>query len=400
MLIGRDIVIFGDDWGRYPSTIQHIARVLLRSNRIFWIGSLGLRRPHLRISDVRRVWEKGFRMFSTSKEGSHASGPICLHPVVMPLHDNALFHRLTMASVRRAIRNAMDSLNAKNPVILSSSPWTEALLGEFEESSAHYFCLDDYTLFDDVFQSVRNAEQEFIKQADSCFFVSDALRAKHGENARNAYILPQGVDVAHFAKSGSDTGVTAVPGNKPVVGFIGLVASWIDLELIARCAHAYPEAIVVIIGKVAVNESLLPRAPNIMYLGEISYDLLPGYMRRFTVGLIPFVVNELTVAANPLKLLEYMAAGMPVVSTNLPEVAKFEPLVYVAKNSDDFLELVGCALRENGLDRARQRKEKAAEFSWENITENICAIIGDLEKQKGSKVDASGNRKNKSDAVS
>jgi glycosyltransferase involved in cell wall biosynthesis len=381
MMQRRDIIIFGDDWGRYPSTIQHVARVLMASNRLFWIGSLGLRQPQLTSGDIMRGWNKVKNMISGPRHAPHVQTdtPVMLHPFVVPMHDNRWVHRMNISSIIKSIRTAARSYNMTRPLILSSSPLIADLIGRVDDSSAHYFCLDDYTLFDGAFRSLRRHEDDLMQKADSCYFVSDLLLKKHGLKNRESHFLPQGVDVEHFSRSVTDAAPEIGTLHAPIVGFFGLLANWIDLELIVRCAQTYRDVTFVIIGKAAVDVAKLKHCPNILYLGEIPYDQLPRYVVRFDVGMIPFRVNELTVAANPLKLLEYMAAGAAVVSTRLPEVEKFAPLVSVAGNNDEFVRMIGTSMQSDSTEKRELRRKKAQEHSWQNITEQICSTIQRVE---------------------
>src|SRR5262249_58655080 len=111
---------------------------------------------------------------------------------------------------------------------------------------------------------------------------------------------------------------------KPVLGFFGLVAQWVDLAAIEACARAFANGSVVILGKVApdVDPTSLRSLPNVHFLGRKPYAQLPAYCRGFDVALMPFKLNELTLNANPLKVREYLAAGLPGVSTDIPQVRR------------------------------------------------------------------------------
>src|SRR5262249_39293502 len=147
------------------------------------------------------------------------------------------------------------------------------------------------------------------------------------------FFVSHGVDVAHFSRALDPA--LAPPADaaglgRPVIGFFGLLAEWIDLGLLAGIARARPQWTLLLIGKANVDTSALRALPNVRLLGQKPYATLPAYCRAFDVGVIPFRVDELTVRANPLKLREYLAAGLPVVSTDLPEVRKYAGLVRLA----------------------------------------------------------------------
>jgi len=147
--------------------------------------------------------------------------------------------------------------------------------------------------------------------------------------------------------------------------------------LIRRMAARHPEWHVVVIGRPSTSidvTGLLPE-PNIHYLGPKPFEQLPAYSRHFAVGLIPFQINPITVHCNPLKALEYMAAGLPVVSTDIPELRRYAGDVLVARSHEEFIALCERALAD-GSSAERDRRSKAAEaHSWESRVAWICDIV-------------------------
>ncbi len=156
------------------------------------------------------------------------------------------------------------------------------------------------------------------------------------------------------------------------LGFLSkLVAEWCDMDALAECAKAYPNGSVVLIGKTApdADVSKLKALPNVHFLGRRKYDELPAYCKGFDVALMPFKINELTLNANPLKVREYLAAGLPVVSSDIPEVVKVG-LCKIARSSADFPAKVAEALAE-GAGCNRERAQKIFHESWDARVEEI-----------------------------
>lgn len=385
MLENRNIIVFADDWGRYPSTIQHIGKILAKKNRIIWVGSLGLRKPEFKVSDIARVLEKLSKMiFKREKSTAEESPVIDFHPFVIPLHDNAIMRRINKFLLLSKLRKKIKELNFSNPILITCSPVTSDVIGELGESSSHYICLDDYSLFEGAFRSLIALEGEVLKKVDSCFATAKQLLETRRPRSGNSFFLPQGVDVGHFSKfSPLESGVTE-NNNRPIAGFFGLLAPWIDLRLIVRSALENQDVDFVIIGKSSIDIMEFKNIPNLKFIGEIPYEKLPEYSGKFNVGLIPFKVNDLTIAVNPLKLLEYMAIGIPVVSTKLPEVEKFSDLVFIAKDEDEFVQLIRTALLDNIKDRNMKRREVAQKYSWVSIIEDLSAKIEEIEIRKQS----------------
>lgn len=374
MISNKDILIFSDDWGRFPSTLQHIAKRLLNQNRIIWVGSLGLRKPRLSFSDLRRVFEKVRSSLNKSAINTSEPEPILLNPLVLPFHDIGLIRRLNKFLLLKKLRNKINSENFNDFVILTSSPVSALVLGKLGEISSHYFCLDDYTKFEGAFESIKLFEEMLMKTVDSSFSISETLVRSRTPLAGKSYFLPQGVDVDHFRKGQIEK--SPLPKfDKPVIGFFGMLSEWVNIKLFTEAAKKYPGYIFLIVGPAVVSIEEFKKFDNIYYTGPVSYDELPNYAKHFTVGLIPFEINELTVAVNPLKLMEYLSIGIPVVSTNMPEVKKFEELVFIAESDSDFINKIELAVADNKNERNQLRESKSDEYSWDNLTEYICGKI-------------------------
>ena len=384
MLTGRDIIIFSDDWGRLPSTLQHITKELLKENRIFWIGSLGLRKPNLNLNDFKRAAKKLANVFSKKEsiESADQKSPNQLHPFIIPFHNYKLIRYFNKNSLKKKLYQAIELHKIVNPVLLTSSPLVSDIVGEIGESSSHYFCLDDYSKLEGTFKELIDFERELLQKVNTSFSVSDILVNTRKPSNGKSYFLPQGVNCEHFQKR-----INLIPDEikkipKPVAGFFGLISEWINLDVIEKCLSTYPNYSFIFIGKSLRNLDSLKQFKNFFYLGEIQYSILPNYASLFDLGLIPFEVNELTIAANPLKLLEYMSMGIPVLSSDLPEVKKFKDLVFIAKNDNEFVELIKRSIEDNLPERNRKRIEKAQEYSWKSIAERISDIIQKTELEK------------------
>ena len=384
MITNRDIIIFNDDWGRYPSTLQHIAKVLLKNNnRVFWIGSLGLRKPKINLSDLKRALQKIVKIFFKSKKNKIISGiePILVHPFVLPFHDFQFIRVLNKFFITKKIKKTLKKYGSENPIIVTSAPISDFVIGELGETCSIYYCLDDYSSMEGAFKVIPFLEKKLIEKVDGIFAVSDFLYQSRKSNKKNIFLIQQGVELNHFHKT-EQLADEVKYLKRPVIGFFGLISEWIDLDLIYKCTKKYSEYTFVIIGKTILNFSHFDDCKNFVYLGPIEYRDLPKYASVFDVGIIPFQLNKVTVAANPLKLLEYFSLGIPVVSTNLPEVKKFDNLVYIAENDDEFIRFIEIAVSDNLHERNQKRIYEAKKYSWESVTENIFDIVLKIESEK------------------
>ncbi len=183
-------------------------------------------------------------------------------------------------------------------------------------------------------------------------------------------------------------GATKIPAEivnlpKPVIGFHGLLADWVDFELIKKTAEHFADGSVVLIGKITVDAErkikILDGVKNIHFLGRKPYAELPAYCKGFDVALNPFEISELTLAANPLKVREYLAAGLEVVSTDIPEVRILD-FCRIGETHDDFIRQIKESLKNPPPKEAVSDSIKAE--SWEARIDELREIIGKSQRLK------------------
>ncbi len=227
-----------------------------------------------------------------------------------------------------------------------------------------------------VFDAVDEPAEEFAhwaadvsmlrRRADVVFASSRTLYEEHFPHHPEVHLCPNAADYGHFAKAAEEG---PVPNDlaairKPVIGYHGALAAWMDWDLVDAVARSNPDLSFVFIGPQFSGNERMPSGANLHYLGHRDYRLLPGYLRGFDVCAIPFRISPLTIACNPIKLWEYLAAGKPVVGTPLPELKQYD-LVRTAADPEEF----GRRLREALADRdpavVAARQSLARRNSWD-----------------------------------
>jgi len=246
----------------------------------------------------------------------------------------------------------MRRLQFTDPINWIFNPAAAVLAGAFGEKTLIYQCVDEYSAFSGAnSQAILDLEGRLLKKADLVVVSADKLfDAKSRYNPRTV-VVRHGVDFLHFRKALDPA--TVVPSEiatlpKPVIGFFGLIADWVDVELMAETAKRYPTGSLVVIGKATTDTTILKSLSNVHLLGRKPYEQLPAYCKGFDVALNPFRINDLTLNANPLKVREYLAAGLQVVSTNIPEVSVLGTC-RIADTHEEFLRQVDDALKSPGL---------------------------------------------------
>ncbi len=229
-------------------------------------------------------------------------------------------------------------------------------------------------------------EESLLGQADFVFARCTSLYQDKLSFNSQTYLFPSGVEAAHFAPAASPTHFQ-VPReltglNRPVIGYYGVIDDRVDLLLLAYIAQVRPDWSLVIVGPISrIGEEELPMAANLYYPGMKSYDELPAYLALFNVALLPFVLNNATRYLSPTKVLEYMAAHKPVVSTPIQDVqALYSPVVHVANTPAEFVEQIELALQESPADRRAGEDKLLDLYTWSSLADRIHRLIqGKLE---------------------
>jgi glycosyltransferase involved in cell wall biosynthesis len=377
MLEGASIICFAHDWDGDPTSKTHIMRILARRNRVLWINSIGMRRPTASRSDLGRLFAKLRRSFAGCREVE--PNLFAVNPLVIPLPGVEAADMLNAEILASTLRRLCRRLDLRQPILWSFLPTVSRLLGRLGEGMVIYHCVDEYSAFSGVPKSALiRMENDLVRRADLVFTSSERLRDERLALNPNTSFIPHGVDVDHFARALDAT--TNIPEDirhlpRPIIGFIGLLADWVDLDLVRAIADARPGWSFVLIGNATTDLLPLRNAPNVHLLGHRPYASLPGYCRGIDVGIIPFRINALTLRANPLKLREYLAAGLPVVSSPMPEVARYSKLVRLAAGPVPFLSSIDAALEERDESLRRARAVAMTEEGWEARVEEISNLI-------------------------
>jgi glycosyltransferase involved in cell wall biosynthesis len=349
-LSGRDIICFSHDWTGDPLSKTHFMRLLARRNRVLWVNSIGYRRPQANVADLGRAWRKLSAACAPLQKVEQ--NLFVLNPLVVPAHGVKPIRSLNRWWLRSQVKRAMRKLGFERPINWTFNPAAAFVAGGCGEETLVYQCVDEYSAFTGVSpEAILQLEEQLLRRADLVVVSAESLRESKSQLRPDTVLVRHGVDFDHFRRALDEN--TIVPDDiahlpKPVIGFFGLIADWVDQELLLAIAARYPHGSLVLLGKVTTDVSRL-RLPNIHLLGRRDYSELPAYCKGFDVALNPFLLNRLTLNFNPLKVREYLAAGLAVVSTDLPEVAILDHC-HIGKTRADFLDQLDCALRRPGPD--------------------------------------------------
>ena len=295
------------------------------------------------------------------------------------------FHDDQLSALQPMISDYLAENRIDDYVVWFYTPMALPLLGDLAPRAIVYDCMDELAAFKNAPRQMRQRETALLKSADLVVTGGPRLyEAKRDANA-NVLCLPSAVDAEHYAarRAPSSWCRRSRAVATPRLGYFGVIDERLDLELVARIADADPEWQVVMVGPVVkIDEAALPRRPNIHYLGQQPYALLPQLVAGWNVCLMPFALNESTEFISPTKTLEYMAAGKPVISTPIHDVrAMFGDIVAIAPSADLFIAACRQALRESPVqkaDREQRMAERVRKYSWDAAAETIRRSLDEV----------------------
>ena len=259
------------------------------------------------------------------------------------------------------------------------------LLEQLNFETIVYDCMDELSLFKGAPEQLINQEKYLMAHADVIFTGGKSLYESKKQFHDNVHCFPSSVDQPHFAQALNGILIPddVVNLQSPIVGYYGLIDERIDLELLHQAAIKLPNVSFVMIGPLAkIEESDLPKEPNIHYLGMKSYDELPHYLKAFDIAMMPFALNDATKYISPTKTLEYMAAGKPIISTKIKDVVRdYSRSVTLIETADEFCEAITFLFDKNDRQSLELEYFKILKkTSWDATANKMKSIIKSFAK--------------------
>jgi glycosyltransferase involved in cell wall biosynthesis len=384
LLRGQDMLCFSHDWNGDPLSKTHLMRLLARHNRVLWVNSIGYRAPTASAADARRAFKK---LAAAVKPIQQPEPNIfVLNPIAIPAYGVGAVRTLNRHLLRLQVLRAMRRLGFGRPINWVFNPAASLIAGSLGEKMLIYYCVDEYTAFSGVpSQSLADMEDRLLRRADVVFASAERLYRSKARVNPNTHLVRHGVDYQHFRKALDPA--TEVPEEiarlpRPVIGYFGLMSpDWVNVELLAHVARHFRGGSLVLLGKVAMDLAPLTALPNVHVLGRKPYASLPAYCKGFDVAVIPFPISEVTLNANPLKAREYLAAGLPVVSTPVPEVEVLG-CCRIGRTPEAFAAEIEAALADAGPSAARSAP--LASESWEARLRQVGGHLAELRLRRAA----------------
>lgn len=252
------------------------------------------------------------------------------------------------------------------------SPLHACWLNRIKYKKSIYRIPDHHAGFSKATLASKKLEKELIRTVNLVVYTAKSLEPYvQSLNPQKMHFLPNGVDAEHFKNYGEDPPLEYQRIPKPIALYVGVIDSWFDFDLLKLSSEALPEISFVIIGPGKVPSHQFSHRPNVHFLGSRPYGEIPAYLRHAQVGLIPFNVKgflSLIPYVNPLKLYEYMACGLPVVSMRWEELERINSPALLCSTPREFVTGIEMALSRNW---GTTLEVFAAEHGWNRQVENL-----------------------------
>lgn len=375
---------------QYMKRLSEQNRVLYVERPVTLLSYLSPNQRPFVSRQLRRWWSSGIRQES---DNLFVASP----PPVLPLRFEKPVNTLNQWVRGGWIRRVMKRLNFESPILWIYDPDAGRLVGMLDEKLALYAVTDDHLSMaqrSNRVGAMRARERELIKACDLVITTADNLRESKMRDNQNTHYVPHGIDSTHFGKAMEPETqpmpeLAGIPS--PMIGIVGQINQRIDIATMTAMATRHPEWMLIFIGPVVrerVDVSALERLPNVRFLGRKPAEELPRYLKSISVCLIPYIVDEHTRYMHPLKTLEYLAAGKPVVSTPLPALSIYGDMIRIAADTQSFIAAVEQALATDSAAEQARRVAYAQGHSWENRLETISNLIENRLADKKRTVDS------------
>jgi glycosyltransferase involved in cell wall biosynthesis len=375
------------DWDSpYWTNKQHTAKQFAQSGvLVLYVESIGLRRPNLgSVIDLRRIIRRLARWF----DGVHCveKNIYVLSPLVFPfLHRYDAIKWINGVLVKAAITSFMKNqyLEDSETIIWTYHPYSKRLMPRGNYLSVIYHCVDNLGSIPNIDGDDFNKEErQFLEKAHIVFVTSLELFRHCSAYNQNTHYYSNVVDFDHFSKAHNSNeipyDIVKIP--RPIIGYVGSLSDLkVDFSLLFEVALKSENCELVLIGLEREGQSdpylkKLKTLKNVHLLGYKKYKELPSYLKYFDVGLLPALRNDYTKSMFPMKYYEYIAAGVPVVSTPLDFTRERSDFVELGSNSKDFILGITKQLKRGKLSM-KESQQAVGENTWEKRFHKMLELI-------------------------
>jgi len=393
MLRNKDIICISTiDWDFNWQGHQEIMSAFARNgNRVLFIENTGVRKPGIR--DIPRLKKRLITWIKSAKGFREAENNLFVYsPVMLPFPYSRISRFINKFILLRPLRRWCRIMDFHKSVVWTFLPTGIALdiAQEFDCELLVYYCIADFNELTDNHKGLERAERNLIARADLIFAQGKQLEDKCRKLNNNVVVCPFGVNMKVF-EDFRRRNYAAIPEDmvvikKPIIGYVGGIHRHIDFNLIKYIAQGHPEWSIALVGPVQTDISVLLGLKNVFLLGQKDFRVLPEYLNLFDVCIIPYQIQDYTMTVFPTKLNEYNAMGKPVVSTNLPEVVKFNSqngnIVLIGDTYGKFADAILKALGSSDKNLNEKRIAVAKKSDWSQRINEMSGFLEEIIRRK------------------
>ena len=333
------LIVFSDDWGRHPSSCQHLVRHLLSECSVTWVNTIGTRRPALNMATLRRGWEKIRLWEPGGANGEPPSGPspTVINPFMWPSFRGGFGRRINRSLLARTLRRHVSNL--EDCVGLTTIPIVADLVGAVPLKRWVYYCVDDFSQWPGLdSRTMADMERQLVSKVDQIVAAGEVLQVRIAGLGRDSSLLTHGVDLAHWRTihDGAPCPQVLADLPRPLVLFWGLVDQRLDVDFLTALGRRLTSGSIALLGPQQDADLRLAAVPRLHLVGPVSYDQLPAAAAASDVLVMPYADLPVTQAMQPLKLKEYLATGKPVVARRLPAVEPWRDALDAVDTAEQF----------------------------------------------------------------
>jgi glycosyltransferase involved in cell wall biosynthesis len=373
--MAHHLLVFADDWGRHPSSCQHLVRHLLAEHPTTWVNTIGTRTPRLDLQTVRRAAGKvraWLRPNGAADSAVLPKGLDLLNPKMWPWLSHPFDRRLNRDLLQRQLRRALKRL-PEPPVAITTLPVVADLMGHLPVRKWVYYCVDDFSEWPGLDRrALAQMERRVVERADTLVAASEPLQTRLAEMGRSAHLLTHGVDL-DFWRTSHEPVLT--PWDRPLIVFWGVVDRRMDTAFVRHLAEALRYGTIVLAGPDQNPDPDLARLPHVVCPGPIPFQQLPALAREAAVLVMPYADAPVTRAMQPLKLKEYLATGKPVVARDLPANREWADALDLVTTPEEFTAAVLERLETDLPSEQQAARRRLKDESWAAKAEVFAGFL-------------------------
>jgi hypothetical protein len=334
MTVRPALAVFSDDWGRHPSSCQHLVKELLPKYDVFWFDTIGTRPIRFDLYTLRRGIGKidGWLRSTARREADERPAPTVVRPYMWPSFRTPFARSLNR---RLLARSVAVRLAGRDAVFLTTIPIVADLVGAVPAKRWVYYCVDDFSVWPGLdADTLRSMEAELISKVDRLAAVSEPLRARISEGHRRAELLTHGVDTAFWNNGGRSNGSFGF--ERPVILFWGLIDARLNVDWVECLSQRMTAGTIAMVGPRQNADPRLDAMSRVRLLGPVEYAQLPALAAGADVLIMPYADLPVTRAMQPLKFKEYLATGRATVAARLPATEEWADAADLVKTADEF----------------------------------------------------------------